>query len=105
MSDTTSQSPWWMLPVLAVVAESVFFTALVMAFMGDDKTLLNVMCTASIAQAGGALAYFFMSSAGSAKKDDALAVTSTKQVETIAQQSSALATSAPVNGNGNGKPS
>ena len=63
--------PWWTLPGLAVLTEIVFLTALVMAFIGDDKTLLNVMCTAAIATNAGAVGYFFMSSAGSAKKDDA----------------------------------
>ena len=59
--------PWYVLPGLAIMAEVVFLAALVMSYMGEDKTLLNVMCTAAIAQAATALNYYFGSSAGSAK--------------------------------------
>jgi hypothetical protein len=79
-----------------VLVEVIFFVALVMSFLGQDKTLLNVMCTAAIAQAGIVANFFFGSSQGSARKDEALAATSIKQNETIAEQGKALATSAPV---------
>lgn len=88
------QSPW-ILPGFAVMVEGIFFTALVMSYFGEDKTLLNVMCTAAVAQAGIVANFFFGSSQGSAKKDDALTTAAVKANETIAEQGKALAASTP----------
>lgn len=78
------QAPWWTLPSLASLALLVFVMALVLAFI-SDKALFGQLATGSLAIATLAAQFFFGSSSGSQRKD-----------ETIAQQSAALATSAPV---------
>ena len=79
MSGTTTAStpksePWWARYVLAGAALAVFAGATVAsAFLGND-TLRTTMFTATIALASGAVGYFYQSSIGSAKKDEAFAV-------------------------------
>lgn len=85
MDTLTPQSPWWVLPGLAVGLIGLFTLALVMAFLGEDKTLLNVMCTAAVNLTTLGVGYFFGSSAGSAKKDAAAEADSQRKTEALAQ--------------------
>jgi hypothetical protein len=73
MESTTQSSPWWAVYVFGLVVEVLFLVALVMSYLGEDKTLLNVMCTAAVAQAGVAVNFLYGSSVGSRKKDDIMA--------------------------------
>lgn len=66
------RTPWWTMWIFGLVVEGIFTLALVMSFMGEDKTLLNVMCTAAVAQAGVFANFVWGSSQGSRKKDDTL---------------------------------
>ena len=76
--------PWWVTPCLIVLAAGIFLIALGMAFLANDKSLLNVMCGAAIAIAQSAFNWRFGSSKGSADKD-----------ATVAAATAALATSFP----------
>lgn len=67
-----NQAPWWVLPGLAAVVLAIFSGALVASLFVGNETLQTTMFTAAVAMAGTAVGYFFGSSAGSAKKDDAL---------------------------------
>lgn len=60
-------APWWMLPMLAALVMSIFAAGLYLS-TGDTR---NAMLTAVQNFMLLALGYFFGSSAGSAKKDDA----------------------------------
>lgn len=65
--------PWWALPGLALVAEMIFAGVLVATCFIDDKSLQAAMFGMAGAAAGQVMQYFFGSSAGSQKKDDAIA--------------------------------
>jgi hypothetical protein len=80
----------WLLPGFAVLVEAIFLIALVMSFMGDDKTLLNVMCTAAITQAGIVANFLFGSSQGSVRKDEAAAADSAKKTQALAGSAPAV---------------
>lgn len=88
--------PWWVLPALAGVVLLVFAGVAAASFMTNDATLRTQAANTWANLAIAVVAYWYGSSAGSSKKDDALAATSAKQNETIAAQGAALATSTPV---------
>ena len=88
--------PWWVLPALAGVVLLVFAAVAAASFMTNDATLRTQTANTWSNLAIAVVAYWYGSSAGSSKKDDALAATSMKQNETIADQGKALAASAPV---------
>jgi hypothetical protein len=91
-----STMPWFVLPLMGTVGEAVFVAGLVLSYRMENPTLFNVALGAAIGQAQMVISYFFGSSAGSAKKDDAQVATALKQTEVIAEQGKALATSTPV---------
>lgn len=88
--------PWYVLPGLACFVLVVFAGVAAASFMTDDTTLRTQTANTWSNLAIAVVAYWYGSSAGSTKKDDALAATSIKQNETIAAQGQALAASAPV---------
>lgn len=65
--------PWWVLPGLAGVVLVIFAGALAASCFLDDNTLRTQMFTGAYGLATMSVGYFFGSSAGSAKKDDAIA--------------------------------
>lgn len=79
----TAQYPW-MLPVFGIAVEGVFIAGMVMAYRLEDATLFNVALGAAIGQAQMVVSYFYGSSAGSAKKDDALAVSAVEKDKLLA---------------------
>lgn len=90
------QYPWWVLPGLAAMVIGIFGGALAATcFMAND-TLRTQMFTAAAVGFSSALGYFFGSSAGSQKKDDLTAASMLKKDDTIATNTVALASSAPV---------
>lgn len=91
-------TPWWVLPGLAVVAMTIFGGGLAASAFMADGTLRTAMFTGALTLATGAMQYFFGSSAGSQRKDDTIAASSAKKDETIAASATALATSVPGNG-------
>jgi len=78
------QLPWYALPSLAVMVMTIFAGALVASIFTHNETLQTQMFTGAYTLAAMAAGYFFGSSAGSAKKDDALAEGAAKKDETIA---------------------
>jgi hypothetical protein len=82
---TETRAPWWVLPALACMAQVIFAGALAASCFLGDNTLRTQMFTGALTLATAAAQYFFGSSAGSQKKDD-----------TIAANSVALASSAPI---------
>lgn len=88
--------PWWVLPALAGVVLLVFAGVAAASFMTNDATLRTQAANTWANLAIAVVAYWYGSSAGSSKKDEALAATNMKANETIAAQGAALATSAPV---------
>lgn len=76
--------PQWMLPALGVAVEGIFVVGLALAYRLQDATLFNVALGAAIGQAQMVISYFFGSSAGSAKKDDALAVSAVEKDKLLA---------------------
>lgn len=72
-SETNGKTPWWTLPVLAVLAEAIFAGALIASCLFEDTTLRTTMFTGALAQATVAAQFFFGSSAGSQRKDEQLA--------------------------------
>jgi hypothetical protein len=79
----TAQYPW-MLPAFGVAVEGVFIAGMAMAYRLQDATLFNVALGAAIGQAQMVVSYFYGSSAGSAKKDDALAVSAVEKDKLLA---------------------
>lgn len=67
-----AQAPWRALYLLAGVVLLIFAGALVAAYLTGNKELASNLSIAAATAAAGALAYFFGSSAGSQKKDEAL---------------------------------
>lgn len=90
-----SAFPWWTLPGLALAVLIIFAGALAASVMLEDNTLRTQMFTGAYGLATLSVGYFFGSSAGSSKKDEAIAATAIKANETIAKQGEALAVSAP----------
>jgi len=88
--------PWYVLPALAGFVLLVFAAVAAASFLTNDATLRTQTANTWSNLAIAVVAYWYGSSAGSSKKDDALAATSIKANETIAAQGAALATSAPV---------
>jgi hypothetical protein len=88
--------PWWVLPGLALTVLVIFAGALAASVLLDDNTLRTQMFTGAYGLATLSVGYFFGSSAGSTKKDEAIVATAIKANETIADQGKALAGSAPV---------
>jgi hypothetical protein len=62
-------TPWWVLPGLALVILLIFAGALGAACKLGNDTLLTQMFTATVSLVMMAVGYFFGSSAGSAAKD------------------------------------
>lgn len=91
-----SLMPWWVLPGLATFVLAIFAGALAASLFMKNETLQTQMFTQAALLAALVAGFFFGSSVGKAKQDDALAATAIKQNETIAAQGVALATSAPV---------
>lgn len=87
--------PWWVLPGLALTVLVIFAGALAASVLLDDNTLRTQMFTGAYGLATLSVGYFFGSSAGSTKKDEAIAATAIKANETIAEQGKALADSVP----------
>ncbi len=85
----------WVHPGLAFFALAVFAAVAAGSFMTDDATLRTQTVSTWSNIAIAVVAYWFGSSAGSTKKDEAIAATAIKQNETIAEQGKALAVSAP----------
>lgn len=71
MSD--SKVPWWVLPGLGAMVLSGFFGALIASCFVGNETLQTTMFTAQVTMAAGVVGFYFGSSSGSQKKDDALA--------------------------------
>lgn len=90
-----SAFPWWVLPGLALAVLVIFAGALAASCILTDDTLRTQMFTGAYGLATLSVGYFFGSSAGSTKKDDAIAATAIKANETIADQGKALAATAP----------
>lgn len=91
-----SEMPWWVLPALAWFVLIAFAAIAAASFMTEDTTLRTQTANTWANLAIAVVAYWYGSSAGKTRTDDALAVTSLKQNETIAAQGQALAGSAPV---------
>lgn len=87
--------PWWVLPALAWFVLLIFAGVAAASFMTNDATLRTQAASTWSNLAIAVVAYWYGSSAGSSKKDDALTATSIKQNETIAAQGAALATATP----------
>lgn len=87
--------PWWVLPALAWFVLIIFAGVAAASFMTDDATLRTQAASTWSNLAIAVVAYWYGSSAGSTKKDEAAAATSIKQAETIAEQGKALAVSTP----------
>lgn len=87
--------PWWVLPALAWFVLVVFAGVAAASFMTNDATLRTQAASTWSNLAIAVVAYWYGSSAGSNKKDDAIAATAIRANETIAEQGKALATSAP----------
>ncbi len=62
---TPHQTPWWIPPLLAVLAELVFAGVLVATFYIHDTSLQAALFGIAAAQATEAFRYFFSSSLGS----------------------------------------
>ena len=65
------RAPWWMLPSLGVFVLLIFAGALTASCFMDNDTLRTQMFAIAGAGFTTALGFFFGSSAGSQKKDDA----------------------------------
>lgn len=89
MPDKPTILPWYILPSLATIVLLIFAAALIASLFLKNETLQTQMFTGAYGLATMAVGYFFGSSAGSAKKDDAAAADSLRKTE-------ALAGSAPV---------
>lgn len=76
--------PWYILPGLAAMVLVIFAAALVSSLFLKNETLQTQMFTGAYGLATMAVGYFFGSSAGSARKDDAAAVDSLKKTEALA---------------------
>ncbi len=68
-----AHAPWWMLPGLGAMVLVIFAGALVASCFMNNDTLRTQMFAIAGAGFTTALGFFFGSSAGSQKKDDALA--------------------------------
>lgn len=73
----TEKMPWWALLALAGGVLVTFDAALLIAHLRDENTLLTTLATGALNAMMLALGYFFGSSAGSSKKDDALVAQAT----------------------------
>jgi hypothetical protein len=67
-----SPVPWWVLPGLAAGVLLIFAGALVASCFFDDATLKTQMFTAASALGTMVVGYFFGSSEGSRRKDEAV---------------------------------
>ncbi len=67
----TTPAPWWAVIGLAYLAMFVFTIALVEVVRLKEMQLLSNMIIAVIGFVGGGLGFYWGSSSGSAKKDDA----------------------------------
>jgi len=76
--------PWWVLPGLAFFALVAFAAVAAASFMTNDATLRTQTANTWSNIAIAVVAYWFGSSAGSAKKDDAAAADSAKKTEALA---------------------
>lgn len=90
-----SMGPWWVLPALAWFVLAVFAGIAAASFFTDDTTLRTQTANTWANLAIAVVAYWYGSSAGKSRTDEALAATSIKANETIAAQSNALASSTP----------
>lgn len=81
--------PWWVMPGLAAIVLAIFAGALIASCFLADNTLRTQMFTGAFGLATAVVAYFFGSSVGEKRKDDAAAVDSAKKTD-------ALASSAPL---------
>lgn len=88
-------APWWVSASLAWGVLGIFLVVIVLSYLLKNDTLTIALFTAAAMNAKDIASYYFGSSAGSTTKDAALAATSIKQNETIAEQGKALAISAP----------
>ena len=80
-----------------IMVTSVFAMAFYLAVTHADTDIFKMMLGTIVgASLSPAITWYFGSSSGSAMKDEALAKTAQVQTQTIADQSQALAQSAPV---------
>lgn len=93
--SSSSAGPWWVLPALAWFVLAIFAAIAGASFFTDDTTLRTQTANTWANLAIAVVAYWYGSSAGKSRSDDALAATSIKQNETIAASTAALAASAP----------
>jgi hypothetical protein len=70
------QSPWWVLPTLAITVLLIFVAVGTYALLLGDSNLRLIVVTSAGNFTSMVLAYYFGSSAGSAKKDDIIAAAS-----------------------------
>lgn len=90
-----ARAPWWMLPMLAIIAEASFILAMWLAFKGEDKTLQNLMAFATVTQAALAFGYFYTSSLGSQTQREAAVISNATKDSLLAASTAALAASSP----------
>lgn len=76
--------PWYILPGLAAMVLVIFAAALISSLFLKNETLQTQMFTGAYGLATMAVGYFFGSSAGSARKDDAAAADSLKKTDALA---------------------
>ena len=72
--------PWWAPYALAAFVLTGFDVMSYLSFLSGDKTLFTTMATGALTLTGVAIGYFYQSSAGSAKKDDTLALNAANPV-------------------------
>ncbi len=65
--------PWWVLPGIAAMVLLIFAAGMAAAFAIGNETQQTTMLTAAVTLSGLAVGYFFQSSLGSQKKDEAMA--------------------------------
>jgi len=83
-TPTPTILPWYILPSLATIVLIIFGGALVASLFLKNETLQTQMFTGAYGLATMAVGYFFGSSAGSAKKDDAAAADSLRKTDALA---------------------
>lgn len=66
-------APWWVLPALAIAVLLIFVAVGAYAMLNGDGNLKLIVITSASNYTSMVLAYYFGSSASSAKKDETIA--------------------------------
>lgn len=65
--------PWWVMPCLGAMVLLLFGAGLIAAFAFGNETQQTTMLTATVTLATAVIAFYYGSSNGSQRKDDAIA--------------------------------